>query len=187
LSTPVERLCEHLDNVEFFEQKERFQIKDKEQAAWAMRKLYKLEAEKAEVQRIAQAEIDRIKEWENGEVEQIEKQAEFFRGLLEEYHRKVIAENPKQKTIKLPHGKLKIRAQQPAWKYDNEELLKWLKQNRPELVKRKVIESPDKVSLKKIATIVNGRAVTFDSGENIPGVEIEEREAKFSVEVDLNG
>lgn len=183
MSTPAERLYEHLDNVEFSEQKERFQIKDKEQAAWAMRKLHRIEVEKAEVQKIAQAEIDRIREWERGEVEQIEKQAEFFRGLLEEYHRAVISENPKAKTIKLPHGTLKLRTQQPAWKYEDEELLKWLKQNRPELVKRKVIENPDKAQLKKIVQVVNGRAVDPESGEVIPGVEIEEREPKFSVEV----
>jgi hypothetical protein len=74
--------------------------------------------------------------------------------------------------MKLPHGTLKMRAQQPQYEYDESLMLPWAKKNLPEavVVKESVAKTPVKKHIK-------------DTGEMVPGVEIVERPERFSVEV----
>jgi phage host-nuclease inhibitor protein Gam len=164
------------------ETREAFVIQTKEQASWVLRKLAKIRKEMAENQAVAEAEIKRTKkplEEVNGS---LEKEAEYFANLLQVYHRTVLEENPKAKTIKLPFGTLKARQQQPEYVRDEEKLLAWTKQNRPDAVKVK--ESVDWTKLKEtISNVVDGLAITED-GEVIEGVKVVERGVKFTVEVD---
>jgi len=81
-------------------------------------------------------------------------------------------DDPKLKTVKLPHGTLKMRAQQPQYEYDEAQLLPWAKENLPEavIVKESVAKTPVKKHIQ-------------ETGEVVPGVTIIERPEKFSVEV----
>jgi phage host-nuclease inhibitor protein Gam len=163
------------------EVRESFVIDTKEKAVWALRKLAKIRREMEENQSIAEKEIERIKAWLEDVNGSLQKDAEFFESLLQAYHRKVLEENPKSKTIKLPHGTLKARIQEPDYIRDEEMLLAWAKENRPEAVKVK--ESVDWSSLKKtIVSTANGVAID-ENGQVVEGVTVVERGIKFSVEV----
>jgi phage host-nuclease inhibitor protein Gam len=163
------------------EQREQFVIDTKEKASWALRKLAKIRKEMAENQAIAEAEIKRTQEWLEEVNGALEKDAEYFSNLLQVYHRSVLEEDPKAKTIKLPFGTLKARKQEPEYIRDEEKLLAWTKVNHPDAIKVK--ESVDWSKLKEtISNVENGLAITED-GEVIEGVKVVERGVKFVVEV----
>lgn len=154
------------------EQRERFRIEDKSQAAWALRKMSKITAEMDENIMTAQAEVERIASWRDEENEKLERSISFFENLLYEYFVQLRDEDPKLKTMKLPHGALKMRAQQPQFEYDEADLLPWVKENLPDavIVKESVSKTPVKKHIK-------------ETGEMVPGVTITERPEKFIVEV----
>ncbi|MGI6079267.1 MAG: host-nuclease inhibitor Gam family protein, partial [Fastidiosipilaceae bacterium] len=102
----------------------------------------------------------------------LQRSVSFFEGLLHEYFLTLRESDPKLKTMKLPHGTLKMRKQQPQYEYDEETLLPWAKENLPEAVVIK--EAVAKTPVKKYVQ---------ETGEMVPGVTITERPEKFSVEV----
>ena len=154
------------------EQRERFKIESKDQAAWALRKMSRIKAEIEENNRVAQAEIDLIVSWRDEENEKLERSISFFESLLHEFFLSQRESDPKLKTMKLPHGTLKMRKQQPQYEYDEEILLSWAKENLPEavVIKESVAKTPVKKHIQ-------------ETGELVPGVTIIERPEKFSVEV----
>ena len=167
------------------EQRERFRIENSDQANWALRKLAIIRREMKQAEEQADREIQRIEYWLKGELERLQGDAEFFESLLCEYHRGIYEQNPKAKTVKLPAGALKLRAQQPEFKRDEDKLIVWLKgTGRADLVKIK--ESADWSALKKDVDVVNGQAIIKDTGEVVEGVTAIERPPKFSVEVDID-
>jgi hypothetical protein len=167
-----------IDTVESFgipedqEQRERFKIESKDQAIWALRKIAQAKANQDENTQAAQAEIDRIAVWRNEENEKLQRSVSFFESLLHEYFMQLREDDPKLKTVKLPHGSLKMRAQQPQYEYDEDQLLPWAKGNLPEavVVKESIAKTPVKKHIR-------------ETGEMVPGVTITERPEKFSVEV----
>ena len=85
-----------------------------------------------------------------------------------------------QKSYDLPSGKLVLKHQEPKYDTKDEELVPWLKANRPELVKTK--ESSDWANLKKeLAVSPDGTAMVTKDGEIVPGITVTQREDKFSV------
>jgi hypothetical protein len=80
--------------------------------------------------------------------------------------------DPAVKTIKLPHGSLKMRAQQPEFVYDEEALLEWA---------RKVM--PSSIIVKESFPKQIAKDWLKTTGELPDGVTITERPEKFSVEV----
>lgn len=84
------------------------------------------------------------------------------------------------KTYELPSGKLVLKHQEPKYDTKDEELVPWLKANRPELVKTK--ESSDWANLKKeLAISPDGTAMVTEDGEIVPGITVTQREDKFTV------
>ena len=172
MSVNLIETIENLGIPEVPEERERFKIESKDQAAWALRKMSRIKAEIEENNKVAQAEIERITAWRDEENEKLERSISFFEGLLYEYFMALRQEDPKLKTIKLPHGTLKMRAQQPQYEYDEAQLLPWAKENLPDavVVKESVAKTPVKKHIQ-------------ETGEVVPGVTIIERPEKFSVEV----
>ncbi len=88
-------------------------------------------------------------------------------------------ENPKQKTVKLPFGTLKLREQQPEYIRDAVTLLAWAKSSRPDAVKVK--EEADWATIKKSVVVQDGNAFDTTTGLLVDGVTVKEREPKFEV------
>ncbi len=170
------------------ETRESFRIETQDQANWACRKLARIESKRAEIKATAEREIARIQEWAMSETQRLDEEAEFFTALLDAYHRRVIADDPKAKTITLPYGVLKLRAQQPEYIRDDRQLLPWVEANKPDCVRVK--KETDWARLKSELQFVPDPerphilvAVDPATGERVPGVEALERPDKFSVEV----
>ena len=177
----MDNLAECLDQV--VEERERFQVKDKETAIWAVRKIKHLRDQQNENRILAAEEIDRIQAWEKGENDKLQGDIDFFENLLKDYHYMVLDADPKAKTIKLPHGQLQLRAQQPAFEKNNDKLLAWIKKNGLSLIRVK--EEADWGELKKQVDVTDDGTVIYkDTGEVVDGVTAEVRPPKFSVKTD---
>ncbi len=181
-------LTEYLDRETGIseENREQFIVDDEQKANWALRKMRQLTEKKEASIQLAETEIERIKTWLEEVNGELQSSIDFFTSLLAAYHRQVLEQDPKAKTIKLPYGQLKMRAQQPEFRRDNDKLLAWMKREWVSEMQEdfiKTIESPNWAELKKYLEIAGDKMVDPGTGLVVDGVEVIEREAKFSVEV----
>jgi uncharacterized coiled-coil protein SlyX len=167
------------------QEKPKFRIETKEQAIWAMRKIAAIERGRQESRAAAQAEIERIQAWLAEEEKRADQAREYLDYLLEDYHRRQLEENPRAKTIKLPHGELQLRAQQPEFHRDETVVMAWAMKNRPEFVVQPPPPAPklDWANLKKKIQVVDGKVIDSETGEVIPGITVVERPPKFQIKL----
>ena len=99
-----------------------------------MRRIATLEKDFREEEEAGIKEIDLINAWLEKQKERYEKDTEYLRYQLEQYHRKQLENNPSLKTIRLPHGELQLRKQQPEYAKNEDDVKVWAKENRPELL-----------------------------------------------------
>lgn len=161
------------------EQKERFKISDIDGANWVFRKLRAITEKGNEIKELANKEIERIKNWEEAELKNLEYSTEFFEGLLIEYFVRQKEMDPKFK-ISTPYGKVSSRKSQPKWNYEDDKVLEWLKENDKELIRIK--EEINKAELKKKYQVMNGQVVTED-GEIVEGITVTEQPDSISIKV----
>ena len=180
---------EKLESDEQDNEENGFRVDDDEKASWCLRKIRELKNKQSDHERLAerliselQKEIQEIKHWRDKENDKIQNNIDFLETKLENYMHYLREDNPDLKTKNLPYGKLKFRAQRPKWKYDEERLLEFLQDNKPDMVRVK--KKPDKRNLKKVAAVSNGKAVLPDSGQIVEGVTVVDRPEKFKVNVD---
>lgn len=165
------------------EQREAFRVTDLGGASWAMRKLHAIRQKQAEVRQVAEAEIARVQAWADQQTKAMEDNADYFVLLLVDYHRNLLAEDERAKTVKLPHGALKCRAQQPWYVRDEDELLRWAEATDPENLVQ-VKKSVKWSEIKQYGKAVGEQLFDPATGEVIPGVTVIHREPKFTVEVE---
>jgi len=178
-------LAEYLERDTGIEEQERFVVDSEQKANWALRKIKQLQDKMDANVDLAAEEIAKVEAWEKEVNEGLHQSILFFTGLLEQYHRGVYAKDPEAKTIKLPHGQLKMRAQQPEFRRDDGKLLAWLEsQGTVGKAYIKIIKSPQWADLKKKLEIAGDKMVDPESGEIVDGVEVIAREPRFSLEVE---
>lgn len=167
------------------ELKERFKIENLDQLNWAFRKLSALEAKKKEIQQLAQAEIERIKSWEEAELKAIQGSYDFFTSLITEYHLNELQKDPKKKTITTPYGKAKSRrSKETPEKVDEELLLAHIKESgMHEYIKESVKWGDFKKTL-KVAEIDGQKVVIDENGQVVKGAAVKPETVTFSVEVE---
>lgn len=158
---------------------EQFKIDSPEKADWALRKYAQAKRVVDEYTRQRDDIIVRANEWLAEVSKPYLETMRRMELLLQEYHREQLQKNPKAKTIKRPVGTLKSVTRN-KWHYREDDLLKWLKEHRPDLVRIK--EEPNKQQLKKIAK-VNGEWVYTEDGERVEGVMVMP-ETEFKIEVE---
>lgn len=163
------------------EQKERFTIDNDESANWALRKIKHIQEQAKANKDLADKEVRKITDWLINENKALEENINFFTGLLQEYALKQRQADDKFKKRKLPLGEIKFTKQQPKFEYDDDQLVKELKDNQlSDYIKTK--EEPKWGDLKKKGK-VQGNKFVYD-GTIIEAVTVTEREDKFSIEVD---
>ena len=140
------------------------------------------------LKKIAEARSDRDAwvKWYEEKIEQIKAQTDFdtlnLERMLADYFATVPHKKTKtQESYTLPGGKLILKVQNPEYKRDDKKVIEWLKQNNGGQY-IKVKEELAWADLKANAAVLNGKLFSED-GEEIPGVEIVDREPKFIVEV----
>ena len=162
---------------EFVNEYEGFVIDTDTKAEWAMGKI-----------RDARETRDRMIDWYKEQIRKVTEETDFrtlnLERMLGEYFRMTEAAHKRTKTTEsyaLPSGKLVMRLQNPEYKRDDGQVISWLKANDyPQYIKVK--EELDWAALKTSGAVLNGKLYTED-GEEVPGVEVVEREPKFVVEV----
>ena len=165
--------------------RERFTVDNDMKAEWVLAKIRGIRAE----QKKEKDELTRQMQFYKDQMDMVDKQADadvaWFESMLAPYfadrmENGFTKSSKTQISYKLPSGKIVLKHQEPKFDRQDDELVKWLKANRPEMVK--VEESPKWSELKKTVKIV-GDTITTADGEIIPGVKVTEREDKFEVEV----
>jgi len=159
--------------------KERFKVRDKEQAEWCLRQISRLTKEQEEIEATAKAEIEKITAWQNNQTGAIRKSISFFEYLLIEFHQQTLKENKDAKTIKLPSGRLSARKTQPEFIRDEKKMLPWVEKNRPGFIKIKT--AIDWAGLKEVLKYEKGKGIDPDTGEVVPGLTVVDRGTSFSV------
>lgn len=162
-----------------------------DQADWLVRKLARLRRMMADHDALAVRRSAQIAEW-HGEVNgRLEREARFFEEALASYHRALLDDDPKRKSVSLPAGTLKARKHPDTWTVDAGPFLEWAREHAPELVRVK--EEPNKADLKKWAIVAvdddplvtDYRAIARDSAEPIPGVTVTPGDIGFTVDCNL--
>jgi len=90
-------------------------------------------------------------------------------------------ETKTQETYTLPSGKLKKKYATPVYNRDEAELLKWVKDNKPEAIK--ITEAVRWEEVKKDIVIDGEKAITKD-GEIVDGINVTYNQEKFIVETE---
>lgn len=154
---------------------EGFTIDTDAKAEWALKKIKE-----------ARADRDTWVAWYKEKIREITEQTDFDTANLERMLSDYFATVPHKKTktqesYKLPGGKLVLKTQNPEFRRDDETVIGWIKSNgMGQYVKTK--EELDWAGLKAATAVFDGHVVTED-GEIVPGIDVVDREAKFSVEV----
>ncbi|MEK5176322.1 host-nuclease inhibitor Gam family protein [Heyndrickxia sp. FSL W8-0496] len=172
-----------IDEIESQEQTQ-FEITDLDSLNWAFRKLSALKSKEKEIKQLANVERDRIAQWEQSELSTIENSTSFFESLIQQYHAKQLAEDPKVKTISTPYGKSKTRKSKEAPEKANEdELLEYVLENEMlDFIKNSVKWSDFKKTL-KIVEISGEKVVVDENGQLVKGVTVKPESISYSVEV----
>lgn len=172
-----------LDNISNLseEDKKRFKVTSAATANWVFRKIKYINLKMDEVNSLANEDINRINSWREQSIKQYEDLKEYFEGLIKEHifeQRKV----DKDYKISTPYGKAYIRTSPEKWEYNEEVLIKWLKNNNnKELINVK--ETVDKNNLKKIAAAVKNEVVDINSGEIIEGITVKDGEKQVIITI----
>lgn len=164
------------------EVKQRFRVENLDQANWAMRKLKAVKKQQAEIDTLADNEIQRIKAWQDKEKKKNERTSEFFEFLLTEYLMEGRKTDKKFK-VTTPNGSVSTKKQQTKWEIRNEkELIKWLK----ETGNAKLIRTKDEAALSEIKTSfkISGVNAVDENGEIVPGLYVKEQPDKVIIKID---
>lgn len=159
-------------NIE--EQEEELAVRSDIEAGWQLKRRKELIADRDNLIAFYQARIDAVKQ--DAEI----KLSIIDRALFMFFQTVPHKETKTQESYTHPEGKLVLKKQAPEFKRDDKTVIAWLKDNNGGGYV-KTVENLDWASLKKDTTVMGGNIVTSD-GEIIPGVEVIEREPKFTVE-----
>ena len=163
----------------FEKQDEKFEVNSLGSANWCLKKIKVAEYKKAELKQLVADEKAKLDLFFTETVKDYDDKIEYFSYLLEPYIAETLKDE-KKKSVKLPVGVVGFRASQPKIERDEEKLLAWVKANKASFVK--VSESVNWGELKTELKFKSGKAITTD-GEVVPGITVEEQEAKFYVKV----
>ena len=153
-----------------------FIIDSDAKAMWALKKI-----------REARTDCDYMVSWYQQKIKEIKDQTDFdtmnLERMLSDYFQTVPHHKTKtQESYSLPGGfKLILKAQNPEYKRDDKKVIEWLEKNSGgQFVKTE--KKLDWDGLKKKTAALGGKVFTED-GEEIPGIDVIDREPKFTVEV----
>lgn len=159
-------------NIE--EQEEELVVRSDIEAGWQLKRRKELIADRDNLIAFYQARIDAVKKDSEVKLSIIDRALFMFFQTVQHHKTET------QESYTHPEGKLVLKKQAPEFKRDDNAVISWLKSNDGGNY-IKTTESLDWASLKKDVTVMGNTVVNSD-GEIIPGVEVVEREAKFTVE-----
>ena len=162
--------------------RDKWRIQDEEGANKYMRIVRSIDAQAQVAAEMKRKEVERVEGFYDGQIDELNGKADFFRGLLIDWFNRQRETNPKYQ-LKTPWGRVTSRrTESPQW-LDEDATLAWLESaGHGELVK--VEKSIKKADLKKAMNKADGYYIDPATGEIVPGVEIVEKVA-VSVKVEV--
>ena len=164
-----------------------FEIKDDNEADWALGKIKEAYAERDRIVKIAEHKITVLEEHIRYLNEKAENETSFLRTALQKYFGEVPHKDAKtQESYKLLTGSLimrkrKAEAARPEKEAEGD-VIEYLKRNnRGELVK--VSESVAWAELKKRLTVVNDKIYMSDTGEEVDCLDVKITEPQFLLKI----
>ena len=154
-----------------------FTVTDLASADWAIRKLARARKNYREVADYVQEERERLNDVLSDAGIRADDTERFFGGLLTEYHLRLLEDDPKRKTIKLPSGELKARKNPDRVVIADPDAFVCAVGMDSPLVK--VEAKPLLAEVKK--ALKDGPIVTAD-GEVVEGIEVVEGDVKVTVD-----
>lgn len=171
---------------------EGFTVDSLERADWAVRKIARSRRRLAEAKELAAAERKRIDEWEAEQVARCQSATEYLEELLTRYHRDVLKDDPKAKTIRLPAGELVARKLPDALVCDGGvDCIAWAELNAPDTVA--VRKTVDRSKMKRRLVVGSTErpegfeAIDPSTGQVVPGfwwTQVDEVSFKVRTDVD---
>lgn len=163
--------------------KEKYKITSMQSADYFVRKIKEIELYEAEVDATVKAEIERVKAnaeaWAAKEKEKNTFIKSFFKSLLETYASEQLKDK-KTRTLALPSGSLCFKKQQNEYNYDDKAVITFLKEIKPDLINKEIIEKYDKKVLKSLISEQPDGSVLLGDYK-VPGVSFTERNTKFEI------
>lgn len=149
----------------------RWAVRDIGAADWAMRRLAKAKTRRNSVSDLFRQQIDQLMAWRDKEFASCDRTTAFFEGALAEWAAAAVEEQgTKARSIRLPHGTVGFRAQQPSFHKDEDLLLREAKEHGLPV---RVKEEADWGSIKSqiVGSASDGRAV-LDGGIVLESVHV---------------
>ena len=156
------------------QEEETIEVRTDIEAGWQLKRRKEIMDDRDELVAFYEAQIKAVKEDATYKLGFIERA--LYAYFMKKEHKKTKTEE----SVTLPLGKLMLKAQEPEFKRDDEKVIEWLKKTPETLRYVKVKEELDWSALKADTTVV-GNAIVNTDGEVIPGVEVVEREPKFTI------
>ena len=128
------------------EDKKEFKVTGLESADWCFERISEIEDKRAELTAYAEQKVAKIEKWLEEELKPLNRQLEYFKGLLVEYYAEQRAVDPKFK-LSTPGGAVTQRKTN-VLKYDEAIMMDYLKTNHQDLVK--TVEKFSKLEVKKV-------------------------------------
>ena len=152
------------------EDKKEFKVTGLESADWCFERISEIEDKRAELTAYAEQKVAKTEEWLEKELKPLNRQLEYFKGLLVEYYAEQRAVDPKFK-LSTPGGAVTQRKTN-VLKYDEAIMMDYLKTNHQDLVK--TVEKFSKLEVKKVFKKDGDRVVDIETGEIVDWVQAEE-------------
>lgn len=166
------------------ESRQRFQVVDMASLSWVLRKMRAIEAKRSEINGVIDAEIERLKDFRNRELEDLQNSEDFFHVLIGEFAIRQRDEDPSFKSMKTPYGSIGFRKQQPKWHYEDEIVVSFLEYSgRDDLIRIK--KEPIKTELKKAFKVNDDGRVFDEDGIEVDGITVEFLPEELTVKVEI--
>ncbi|HBM8292596.1 TPA: host-nuclease inhibitor Gam family protein [Staphylococcus aureus] len=171
--------AQELENIE---QDERFEVTDLDSANWVFKKLDTITTKENEINELADKEIERIKSWQEKEVEKLQGSKDYLQSLVIEYFR---IEKEKDSKFKLntPYGKVTSRKGSKVIQVSNEqEVINQLEQRGFDNYV-KVTKKLSQSDIKKDFNVTENGTLIDANGEVLEGDSIVEKPTSYTVKV----
>lgn len=171
--------AQELENIE---QDERFEVTDLDSANWVFKKLDAITTIENEINELADKEIERIKSWQEKEVEKLQGSKDYLQSLVIEYFR---IEKEKDSKFKLntPYGKVTSRKGSKVIQVSNEqEVINQLEQRGFDNYV-KVTKKLSQSDIKKDFNVTENGTLIDANGEVLEGASIVEKPTSYTVKV----
>ncbi|WP_218696873.1 host-nuclease inhibitor Gam family protein [Mammaliicoccus sciuri] len=166
--------------LEDIEVKESFKVHDLDSANWALKKIAAINSKQTEVSKVAENEIEKIKLWEETELNRYEGSKEYLQSLLVEYYKAEKEKDPKFK-LSTPYGKVTSRKGTQKWEIPNKTMfINTLKERGFNNLVR-IKEEINLADLKKQFHVTEDGRVIDTNGEIIEGTYVIDNPTSYSV------